>query len=366
MKRTRIYALLILSFLMLSFYGCNKKDNQVTIDHAIVTNLSANEPLEKGCTVTITFKITEALQENVREVAIWLDDRELAIAQTFPFTVTWDTHEVETGYHTFKSKTLTQNGKKYLDEFTVRVYSVNNVPCPGASTVTDYDGNTYPTILIGKQCWMKENLKVIHFPDGTPVNDGTSVQNTRFDYTTKYYFNYNDDETYVETFGRLYNWMAAVNGEAIELDLNPSGIQGICPDGWHLPSDAEWKQLELFLGLPEWEVSDRDWRGSIQGGMLKARGTELWKEPNKGATDETGFSALPAGVRTLNEEYMSLGEVATFWSSTNHIAYTDTQNPAYRQLQFDDTRIWRYRGFHGYITFGRSIRCVKDFTTTIP
>ena len=207
---------------------------------------------------------------------------------------------------------------------------------------------------------MKENLKVTHYADGTPLVDGSGVGNTQYDTITKYYFNYKDDEHYAATYGRLYIWMAAVNGHASEEDLNPSQIQGVCPDGWHLPSDAEWKELEIFLGMSKKEADDREWRGTIEGGMLKDAGLSHWEQPNAASTNESGFSALPAGYRTPLGDYCALGKKASFWTSTNHIAYNRTQNPAFRLFHNNESRIYRYRGFHGYITYARSVRCVKD------
>jgi uncharacterized protein (TIGR02145 family) len=267
---------------------------------------------------------------------------------------------METGNHTIAITAEKTGFRPAKKELILRLYVVNDQPCSGAPTVTDIDGNTYNTIQIGDQCWMKENLKVTHYADGTPLLDGTGAGNTQYDTVTKYYFNYNDDTSYVETFGRLYIWMAAVNGQVSEADLNPSQVQGVCPDGWHVPSDSEWRQLEMFLGMPAAEATDREWRGTIEGGMLKAAGNSLWEHPNAGATNESGFTALPAGHRTLNGDYWGLGTKGTFWTSTNHVAYNMTQNPAFRQLHHDEARIHRYRGFHGYLTYARSVRCVKD------
>lgn len=162
---------------------------------------------------------------------------------------------------------------------------------------------------------MQDNLKVVHFADGTPLVDGTGAVNTRY------------DTSYIETYGLLYIWKAAVNGYSSEVDLNPSQIQGVCPDGWHLPSDSEWKELEMYLGMSLEEANDRDWRGTIEGGMLKESGTTHWAFPNSGSTNENGFTALPDGNRSLLGEYEHLGERGSFWTPTNHIAKNNTHNP---------------------------------------
>ena len=113
------------------------------------------------------------------------------------------------------------------------------------TTVTDYDGNIYQTVQIGNQVWMAENLKSIHYADGTPLVSGTGVGDITGNYTTKYYFYYVDDSaTYAGTYGALYTWAAVMNGAASS-NNNPSGVQGVCPDGCHRPSEAEWKELEM-------------------------------------------------------------------------------------------------------------------------
>ena len=113
--------------------------------------------------------------------------------------------------------------------------------CPGAATVTDYDNNTYNTVQIGNQCWMKENLRTTHYSDGTSIPMGNSTSNT-----TAYYYVDNNISN-VSTYGYLYNW-PAVMGNSSSSSANPSGVQGICPTGWHVPSDAEWIQLSDYVG----------------------------------------------------------------------------------------------------------------------
>ncbi len=119
-------------------------------------------------------------------------------------------------------------------------------------TVADYDGNTYKTIKIGKQWWMAENLKVTHYDDGTAISLVTSdtawasLGNNSTDKAYCYHSNNENGEK--DTYGALYTWAAAMNG-AGSSSANPSGTQGVCPTGWHLPSDKEWKQLEMYLGM---------------------------------------------------------------------------------------------------------------------
>jgi uncharacterized protein (TIGR02145 family) len=142
------------------------------------------------------------------------------------------------------------------------------------STFTDpRDGQGYNIVKIGNQWWMAENLNANEYSNGIPLINGTGAGNISSDYTTKYYFYYNDDSiTYADTYGTLYTWAAAMNGVSSS-DANPGDVQGVCPDKWHLPSDAEWKDLELYLGMDQIEVDATEWRGTDEGGKLKEAGT---------------------------------------------------------------------------------------------
>lgn len=172
------------------------------------------------------------------------------------------------------------------------------------STFTDpRDGNVYQTITIGTQVWMAENLR--YLPSVVGSATGSS--------TTPYYYVYGFEGTNVTdakatanytTYGVLYNWPAAMAGSASST-ANPSGVQGVCPTGWHLPSDAEWMQLTNYLG-----------GDYVAGGKLKETGTTHWNSPNVGATNETGFTALPGGYRVQVGAFYDIGKVGYWWSAT--------------------------------------------------
>ena len=130
--------------------------------------------------------------------------------------------------------------------------------------LTDYDGNVYQTVQIGNQLWMRENLKTTRYADGTALINGTGAGDLSLDYTTRYYFAYNDNESYVATYGRLYTWAAAMNG-ATGSETDTGEVQGVCPDGWHMPGDDEWKELEMYLGMTEREAYTTEWRGINEG-----------------------------------------------------------------------------------------------------
>ncbi len=148
-----------------------------------------------------------------------------------------------------------------------------------AGTVSDYDGNVYAAVRIGDQVWMAENLRSTHYSDGAPIEC----------------WPYNDDPAMARTYGRLYRLAALTRGAASSV-ANPSGVQGAAPQGWHIPSPAEWQQLAATLG-----------GASVAGGKLKESGTAHWLSPNTGATNESLFAGLPAGFRGVTGNFQWLG-----------------------------------------------------------
>ena len=201
------------------------------------------------------------------------------------------------------------------------------------------DGNTYRTVKIGEQVWMAENLRFLPGVAGP----GTGSK------TTPYFYVYGYDGINVDDakatanyniYGVLYNWPAAMN-EATSSDANPSGVQGVCPSGWHLPSDAEWTQLTDYLGT------------RVAGGKLKASGTTLWDPPNSGANNETGFSAFPGGYRNADGTFVSMGEDADFWSASEY----NSSHAWFRNIHFNDNDVGRNKYPR---QTGFAVRCVKD------
>jgi uncharacterized protein (TIGR02145 family) len=205
-----------------------------------------------------------------------------------------------------------------------------------SETITDIDGNIYTTVKIGNQTWMAENLKTTTYNDGTPipnVTDNTEWSNLT---TGAYCWYDNDEASYKDTYGALYNWYTVETGN-------------LCPSGWHVPTYTEWLVMESFLG-------DID-----VGGKLKEAGTAHWLSPNTGATNESGFTALPAGARGTNPaDFIYLSELGIWWTSMTTIDdYTSYYNP---QVRYDDSRRLGYAGVTKGI--GMSIRCLKDSEAT--
>ena len=196
--------------------------------------------------------------------------------------------------------------------------------------ITDVDGNDYRIIIIGDQCWMAENLKVTHFRNGEPIPNITD--NYEWENTLSHaYCAYNNNEDNSETYGRLYNFSAVVDGRILS------------PDGWHIPSDAEWQVLIDYLG-----------GSNVAGGKMKVVGTTFWESPNAGATNESGFSALGGGYRYFfDASFFYKGKNENFWSSTPLDGFVSAYT---RDLHFNSAEISRsdYELYGGF-----SVRCVR-------
>ncbi|MDD5426224.1 MAG: fibrobacter succinogenes major paralogous domain-containing protein [candidate division Zixibacteria bacterium] len=207
-------------------------------------------------------------------------------------------------------------------------------------TVTDIDGNIYQTVKIGDQWWMAENLKVTRYRNNDPIPNVTDSA-TWASLTEGAYCNYDNDEGNVAIYGRLYN------GHAVNDSRN------LAPEGWHVPTDEEWKQLEMYLGMSQTEADAFGLRGTDEGDKLRETGTTHWLNPNTGATNESGFTALPGGYSDLNCNFFSMGYAASFWSSTEL-----TSNYAwFRALSYDNSQVYR---FYDDKRGGFSVRCVRD------
>lgn len=204
----------------------------------------------------------------------------------------------------------------------------------------DIDGNVYKTVKIGNQIWMAENLKVTHYRNGEAIPNITDGEEW-IKLLTGACCSYDNKPENAVTYGLLYNWFA----------VNDS--RGLAPAGWRIPSDEEWKQLEMHLGMSQSEADGIYSRGPDEGGKLKESGMSHWNNPNEGATNESGFSALPGGYRNYYYGYFyGLGYDATFWSSSENYSV----NAWYRGLGCYYSG--SYRSFSDKQN-GFSVRCIK-------
>jgi uncharacterized protein (TIGR02145 family) len=226
-----------------------------------------------------------------------------------------------------------------------------NIPCPGVPTVS-YGGQTYNTVQIGTQCWFKENLNVGAMVQGNLNQTNNSI-------LEKYC--YNNDPINCLIYGGLYQWAEAVqyqNGASNTSSPNPAfsgNVRGICPTGWHVPSDGEWCKLTTFLDTTV-NCGAYGWSGTQAGGKMKTIDS-LWTWlPNTGATNRSGFSAKPSGGFINNGIYTFnfLGGAAYFWSSSEN----SSSGANDRYLGYDNSDI--NRGINETKTYGFSVRCLKD------
>lgn len=204
-------------------------------------------------------------------------------------------------------------------------------------TVTDIDGNVYRTVVIGDQEWMAENLRVKRYRNGDRIQGNISGGDW-YNTTDGAYSRYDDDMRSDEIYGKLYNWYAVADE------------RGLCPEGWRVPADAEWKQLEIYLGLTPGEADEYGARGTDEGGKLKKSGTQYWNSPNEGATDETGFAALPGGY--VGGFYF-IGLFGSWWTSTE----VHDMNAWSRLLDHYTAKIYRLSNNKKE---GFSVRCIRD------
>ncbi|HLF36112.1 MAG TPA: fibrobacter succinogenes major paralogous domain-containing protein [Cyclobacteriaceae bacterium] len=224
--------------------------------------------------------------------------------------------------------------KQLLISMIVLSLSYTFLCCENEAIVTsdkvmDGDGISYNTVKIGDQLWMSENLKTTKYNDGTPiplVTDNTAWSNLK---TPGYCWYNNDDGTFKNTYGALYNWYA------VDTDK-------LCPAGWHIPTNDEWRTMINFIG-----------DSSIAGNKMKEVGTIHWTSPNTDATNESGFTALPGGARYYNGYFADIGNFGYWWTTTE----IDSTSALIRLLYCSSPGIYtdRYDKWDGY-----SVRCLKN------
>lgn len=283
----------------------------------------------------------------------WATHREPTIENSFTsngegpgeFVSTLESLEPYTTYH-LRAYATNEIGTGYGEEILFMTLW-NGTP------VFDFEGNEYPTVQIGNLIWTVRNIRSTKYSDGIPI----SLVEDDLDWAAmsdnfKAYCYYNNDPVNAEKDGALYTWSAATNGHPDSHEV-PSGVQGVCPAGWHLPSDEEWKAFEMMLGMNEDEVNAVDnWRGSGQGGKLKE--TINWTEPNVGAENEFGFNARPSGYRESIGRYGGYGTSTDYWTSTE----SGEGLAVFRRLSSTSDGIFRSGE---PVKKGFSVRCVKDY-----
>jgi uncharacterized protein (TIGR02145 family) len=200
-------------------------------------------------------------------------------------------------------------------------------------TITDIDGKSYKTIPIGIQVWMAENLRTTKFNDGSAIQSVTDDAHWSNLLTPAYSWYDNNDTLYANIYGAYYNWFAVSTGN-------------LCPAGWHIPSDSEWQQLVDYLGGSD-----------IAGSKIKETGTNDWVLPNTDATNESGFTALPAGQRGSIDGIFNGQGIYGGWWSTTELDVSPLSAAWCRWVHGDTTVVARNEIFK---KDGFSVRCIKD------
>jgi uncharacterized protein (TIGR02145 family) len=211
------------------------------------------------------------------------------------------------------------------------IASSDTIPSQASvKAVSDVDGNKYSTVAIGNQIWMVENLKVTRYRDGTQIPRVEDDKEWAIVDIGAWCRPALDPSMEIAAYGLLYNYRAV------------SDCRGLCPDGWHVPTAAEWRELIGYLG-----------GAGIAGGKMKVTSAGSWSIQPLGTTNESGFSALPAGGRGRLSGAGEAGNYATWWSSTQH----DSLYAWHWGLHPDKHEI-RYNP--GHVQSGFSVRCIKN------
>ena len=337
MKKRNYLYLLLFTFCATFFMSCEEDNEQEELKTPIceIKNPQEGTTFTKGDIIEISVETVD--NDNLlSEIRFYINNVGVASVTSFPYTYSWQTGNKEFGIYLIKAKAVYENETIAEDSVSIKLTNTGN-------TLTDYEGNTYKTVVIGNQEWMSENLKVTSYNDGTPIALETDNENWN-DLNTGAYCWYNNNSENADMYGALYNWYA------VETDK-------LCPEGWHVPTDSEWKELEIFLGMTTLEADNHGQRGTNEGSIL-ASNSDLWLEGNLINDKEfgiSGFNAFPAGRRGATD-FDYLEEGGFFWSNTLEI---DTQGELawYRMLFYNTAKVDRQRSVK---ESGFSVRCVKD------
>jgi uncharacterized protein (TIGR02145 family) len=306
-RRFFVFLFILIGFIAMITYSC-KKDEDITKRDPIITWTNPDD-------ITVGTPLS-AIQLNATA----------DVEGTFVYTPVIGTVLSQGSNQNLKVDFTPSDAIKY--NTTTKTITINVL---AKGTMMDYDGNIYYTVKIGTQTWMVENLKVTHYRNGNPIANITDSA-TWTSLSSGAYCWYNNDIANKTTYGALYNWFT----------VNDS--RKIAPSGWHVPTYADWIILNQYLGGYE-----------VAGGKMKESGLVHWAEPNAGADNSSGFTALPSGLRSWDGTYYNLFYTCTFWSATENAD--------------DVSRAWRNGIYYIYPNslpgddlkqYGYSIRCIKD------
>lgn len=337
MKKTYIFITLITLFAMAQLPGFAQSGT--------ITNIQVAQRTDGSGLVDVNFDLSGSEDSYFMNMRVSFDS-----GITY-YPITFNSMSGDVGPEDPGSKHIIWNPSidyenRYSPETKLKItaYVVGTAnPCPGTPTVEDYDGNVYHTVLIGEQCWMASNLNTTRNPAGATI--------------TRYC--YNNDADNCEYYGGLYNWATVMNGEASS-NGNPSGVQGLCPDGWHLPSHAEWSELTNYLIDNYTDIISTNVGNKLKscrqvdsplGGDCSTIEQPRWEAHDTHyGTNDFGFTALPGGHSNTNSY---LGSRGYWWSSLQNNEYS----AYYRSMSYSNGSV---TSSDLNKSFGMSVRCVKD------
>ena len=340
-------------------YGCESADTlHLTVYHGthnVVTDTVCESYIWHDSTYTESGVYTFA----------YTNEHGCASVDSLKLTVHYGTHLVSNenacGSIEWHGQTYTESGtysygynNEYgcpsKDTLKVVVVAVDEKSCPAAPCVTDIDGNMYRTVQIGDQCWMRSNLRVTHFPDGSAIPAGNTTSDT-----SPFYYNTPNSYYSLEHRGYLYNWKAVMHNQSSST-TDPSGVQGICPDGWHVPSDAEWAQLIAYVSNQSAFACEGN-NAYYAKALALQTGWRTYSYPttcvvgnDQNQNNATGFSAVPAGQ--YYGSYVGESSSSKFWTSSEN-----SSSAYYYNLWEGSTILERTLAMKSY---GFSVRCVLD------
>ena len=335
---------LVIVFLVLLLHSCERNSGEASCE--ILLHVS-NMEFYEGCTIPISVLAKDG-NSRVDEVSITINNIVYEEAEAYPDISYWNTVGYEPGAYEILASFVSKDQNLLSHKISITLLPVC-VECP--AEVSDVDGNHYAVVQIGNQCWMAENMRSTAYADGTPMINGSSNVGDSliitFSQPTEqligYYFSYEGDSLHVKNYGYLYNWPTVVNG--VEVIRDSRGfIQGMAPDGWHIPEVEEWRAAIDYLGGIE-----------IAGARLKDLSSPLWSQNTPDRLDAFGFAALPGGFCLNITSYKEEGESAYFWTASPSIV-----NHAYHILLSNHDSRANVLGHQDSKRFGYSVRCVMN------